>query len=49
VKNRKNMTMAEVTKGYEDFIKRQKLKEDGKQQFNKAIKKAAKPKQRGSK
>lgn len=41
--------MDKLTKGYEKFIQDKELKEDGKQQFNKAIDKASKPKQRGSK
>lgn len=41
--------MEKLTQGYEKFIKGQELKEGGKKQFDKAIKKAAKPKQRGSK
>jgi hypothetical protein len=48
-KDSKATPMEELTKGYEDFIKRQALKQDGKQQFEKAIKKASKPKPRSSK
>lgn len=41
--------MEKLTKGYEEFIKGQELKKNGKKAFNKTIKKAAKPKQRGLK
>lgn len=42
--------MAEVTKVYEDFIKGKKTNDNGKDKFDKAIEKAAKPKkQRGLK
>lgn len=42
--------MAEVTAGYDEFIKRQKIKETKFNLFEKVLKKAAKPKkQRGSK
>lgn len=50
-KNKKQKTMLEVSKGYEDFIERQELKYNGKDKFEKTLKKAAKTKskQRGSK
>ena len=41
--------MSEVTKGYEDFIKKQKAKDKKYKSFEKALEKVAKPKQRGSK
>jgi hypothetical protein len=42
--------MEKLTQGYEKFIKGQGLNKDGKDQFDKAIKKAATPKkQRGAK
>jgi hypothetical protein len=42
--------MEQLTAGYEQFIKGQELKKNGKGAFNKAIKKAAaKSKQRGAK
>lgn len=41
--------MEKLTHGYEKFIKGRELKENGKEQFNKAIKKATKPKSHGSK
>jgi hypothetical protein len=41
--------MDELTQGYEKFIKRKELNKDGKEQFDKAIKKATKTKQRVSK
>ncbi len=41
--------MDKLTQGYEKFIKGKDFKENGKELFNKAIKKATKPKQRGSK
>ena len=47
---RKSITpMEKLTQGYEKFIKGQELKSNGKSDFDKTIKKAAKPKQRGSK
>lgn len=49
-KKKEQTEMDKITAGYEDFMKRQALKENGKDQFDKAIKKAATPKkQRGSK
>lgn len=48
-KAKKQTPMEKLTEGYEKFIKDQELKADSKQQFDKVIKKAAKPKQRGSK
>lgn len=44
---KKDMTMEEVTAGYEKFIKGKKLNHNGKELFEKAVKKAVK--QRGSK
>ncbi len=41
--------MEKLTQGYEKFIKGKELDQEGKKLFDKAIKKAAKPKQRGSK
>lgn len=41
--------MLDVTKGYEKFISDKSLNKNGKDIFDKAIKKASKPKQRGSK
>lgn len=41
--------MDKLTQGYEKFIKGKGTREDGKEQFDKAIKKATNPKQRGSK
>ena len=41
--------MEKLTQGYEEFIKGKKLNKNGKKTFNKALKKAAKPKGRGSK
>ena len=41
--------MAEVSSGYETFIKDKDVKATGKAAFDKTIKKAATPKQRGSK
>jgi len=46
---KKYKTMAELTATYETFIKGKGLNTNGLNTFNKAIKKAAKPKQRGSK
>lgn len=41
--------MDKLTQGYEKFIKGKELVQGGKEAFNKAIKKAVKPKQRGAK
>jgi hypothetical protein len=41
---KKKTPMEKLTAGYEAFIKRQELKENGKEQFDKAIKKASNPK-----
>lgn len=41
--NIKATTMAELTKGYEDFIKGKKVNKKGADAFNKALKKSAKP------
>ena len=41
--------MDRLTEGYEKFIKDKEVNKKGKELFNKAIQKAAKPKQRGSK
>lgn len=46
---KKDKTMNEVTKGYEEFMKGKELTENGRELFSKAIKKATKIKQRGSK
>jgi hypothetical protein len=48
-KKGKQTPMEKLTQNYEEFIKRKELKEDGKEQFDKTMKKATKPKQRGSK
>ncbi len=41
--------MEKLTQGYEKFIKGKELAQGGKDAFNKALKKAVKTKQRGSK
>ncbi len=41
--------MKDITAGYEKFIQNKEVKDNGKQAFNKAVNKATKPKQRGSK
>ena len=41
--------MEKLTEGYEDFIKGKKVNKAAKKLFNRAIKKAATPKPRGSK
>jgi len=41
--------MEKLTQGYEKFMKGQELKKDSKSSFDKTLKKAATPKQRGSK
>lgn len=41
--------MEKLTAGYGEFIKGKELKNNGKEHFNKVVKKATKPKQRGSK
>lgn len=41
--------MEKLTAGYEQFMKGKELKEGGKKLFDKAIKKAAKPKGRSAK
>jgi hypothetical protein len=48
-KKNKLTPMEKLTQGYEKFIEGKKLNKDSKAQFDKVIKKAAKPKQRGSK
>lgn len=48
-KKEKQTPMQKLTQGYEKFIDGKELKKDGKELFNKAIKKATKIKQRGSK
>lgn len=48
-KGSKKTPMERLTAGYEEFIKGRELKKDGLQAFQKALKKATKPKQRGSK
>jgi hypothetical protein len=48
--SKKNKTpMEKLTQGYEKFIKDKELKENGKELFEKAIKKAVNIKQRSSK
>jgi hypothetical protein len=52
LKDKNKKTMDEVSKGYEEFIKKQKLKYNGKEEFETTLKKAVKikpKKQRGSK
>lgn len=44
MKKSKQKSMAELTEGYEEFIKGKELNKNGKELFNKTIKKAAKPK-----
>jgi len=46
-KPKKNITMSELTAGYEEFIKGNNIKKTGKKLFEKTLKKAIKP--RGSK
>jgi hypothetical protein len=46
---KKQTPMEKLTQGYEKFIKGQELKNNGKTVFEKTLKKAAKPKQHGSK
>jgi hypothetical protein len=41
--------MDKLTAGYEKFIQGKKVEQGGKAAFNKVVKKAAKPKSRGSK
>jgi hypothetical protein len=48
-KKKESTPMEKLTQGYEEFIKDKELNKDGKKQFDKVIKKVAKPKQRGSK
>ena len=48
-KNKRQTPMEKLTQGYEKFVEGKDLKKNGKEQFNKAIMKAAKPKLRGSK
>jgi hypothetical protein len=48
-KKKEETPMDKLTQGYEKFIKDKETKEDGRQQFEKVIKKATKIKQRGSK
>ena len=48
--NKKAQTsMDKLTQGYEKFIKGKELNKDTKEQFDKIVKKATKPKGRGSK
>lgn len=47
--NNRFSPMDKLTQGYEKFIKGKELKENGKNQFDKAIKKTIPKKQRGSK
>ena len=42
-------TMDEVSKRYEKFIQRKELNDNGRELFEKTLKKASTPKQRGSK
>lgn len=49
IKKKSFTPMEQLTKGYEQFIKGQEIKKNGKGAFNKAIKKAVATKQRGSK
>lgn len=42
-KKKKELAMAEVTKGYESFIKGQKANKKGKDLFDSAINKSVKP------
>lgn len=42
-KKKKDMTMEEVTAGYSKFIKGKKTSKNGKNLFDKALKKAVKP------
>lgn len=46
---KKQTPMEKLTAGYEKFIKGKEVKKDGKASFDKVVKKAAKPKQGGSK
>lgn len=48
-KSKKDKTMDELTKGYEEFIKNKKVNKKGKNEFDKVLKKAIKKKQPGSK
>jgi len=48
-KNNKQTPMEKLTQGYEKFIKGKEASDHVKEQFDKAIKKASKPKERGSK
>lgn len=48
-KKKKQISMEKLTQGYDNFIKGKKQNHEGKTAFDKALKKAAKPKQRESK
>ena len=48
-KRKKKTEMEKLTNGYEKFIQGKEVNSKGKEQFNKVLKKVAKPKQRGSK
>lgn len=48
-KKKKPMSTAELTKGYEEFIKGKELNNNNAALFEKTLKKATKPKPRGSK
>ena len=48
-KTKRKKNMLEVTANYETFIKEKELNNNSLNTFNKVLKKAAKPKQRGSK
>lgn len=49
MKSKKDRTMADVSKGYAEFIKGKENNKNGKNKFDKALKKAIKKKQPGSK
>lgn len=51
IDKKKDKSMAEVTKGYEEFIKGKEIKKNSKKEFDKTISKATipKPKQHGLK
>lgn len=46
---KKKTPMEQLTAGYEKLIQGKQINQDGKKAFNSTLKKAAKPKQRGSK
>lgn len=49
IKRKNKKTMSEITANYETFIKGKEVNNNSVNLFNKAVKKAVKPKQRGSK